>query len=116
MRGLREDGKCYFYLPTSRVDKYRDNPIYSNDLYIFPVGSIRHFSRETGIVISSPHDRNYLMSEGRYFGGQTRKHLDYLGKIPEQHMKAMSELIQSSNRVTEYVKRQLVPDKYWKDT
>lgn len=108
MRGLATDEECYFFLPTSQVDKHRKNPIYQDSLYIFPEGSISYFPTETAIVVTNFHCRPYQRFETRYVDQPKGRHLDYLMSVPSHHMEAICKLIDDSDEISPFHKRQLI--------
>jgi len=109
MRGLATDGNCYFYLPTSKVDQYRSNPVFRNSLYVFPNKSIVHFPVETAIVIANCRHRPYQLFEGRYINQPVGKDLVFLDFIPQEHMEAICAMVHDSEEISDFHKRQLIP-------
>ena len=107
MRGLAEDGECCFYLPTSKVSQLRKNPIYSGGFYVFPEGSIAQFSCETAIVIEQYFRLPFPRFEMRYLEQGRNRRLDYLAEIPSSHMDAICQLIEESEQLSPFIKRQL---------
>lgn len=109
MRGWAVDGKCFYYLPTSQVDKYRDNPIYNNSLFVFPVGSVDYFKDETAIVITNVHSGNFQKFENRYVNEAVNRKLVHLGNLESGNMSQICALVSSSDGLSNYEKRQLIP-------
>ena len=92
MRGWAADGRCHFYLPTSNLDGHK----LKNSLYIIPIGSVKSFTDETGIIISSPHRWNYTNVERRYLNGT----LEYCEEVDGTQMKQICEMIKGSDYLT----------------
>ena len=108
MRGLKEDGECYFFLTTSQVDKYRSNPLYNSRLYVFPKGSISCFNAETAIDISQVGRKPFRIFENRYVNQSTGNRLDYKMMIPDDHLKAICNMISQSKEISKFNKIQLI--------
>ena len=109
MRGWAVDSDCFYYLPTSQVDKYRNNPIYEHSLYVFPVGSVDYFKEETALIITSVQRGNFQKFENRYVNETVNRKLVHLEHLESGHMSQICALVNSSDDLSDYLKRQLVP-------
>lgn len=107
MRGHRTDESCYFYLPTSKVEKYQKNPIFSPWMHIFSKGSIKSFTVDTAVIIDNWHKEHFRRYESRALADSPS--LVFLENIDAKQMSPICTLINNSPTIAPAHKRQMIP-------
>lgn len=109
MRGQSKEGKSYFYLPTSQVEKLRSNPIFHNEYYLFESGSIQQFKKETAINIRNLKEGLFQDFADRYVFRPPGRCLDFVASIENDHMAAICKLVHESPSLSLHYKQLALP-------
>ena len=113
LNGCDSSSNCYFLLPTSQLEKCRNNPILSKSLYVFPSGSITSFTKETGIIISDIYSKDYTYFEQKYLDQSCgRRTLSFCENVGDTVMEDIDKRVLANNNIALKIKKEVLPSKY----
>jgi hypothetical protein len=111
LNGHHDSGKSYFYLPTSQVEKLKNNKLSTPRLYIFPSDCIHAFTKETGILIFPILHKAVAYFEAKCQGCGDGT-LTYCEPVPEQIMQEIDSAIIASKDISLSTKKIILPERY----
>jgi hypothetical protein len=113
LNGCDSDGWTYFYLPTSKVDKYRNNPIYSKSFYVIPAGTVNCFDKETSIITRNVHQKKYDRFKRKFVNPTDTDCLTFLQMMPEKVMDDIYQKIVASIEIPFLKKKKILPPEFF---
>jgi hypothetical protein len=112
LSGRDESGQSHFYLPTSQVDKYMGNPLFSDSIFIFPENAISQFPKKTAIIIRDLHSKEYDYFERKFLSNNDEDCIKYCEMIPDQIMTDIYKKIVASRWISLEKKKRILPSAY----
>ncbi len=112
LNGCNPSGRSYFFLPTSKVDKYEGNMLYQDGLFVFSGDSVSTFSEKTAVVIRNVHSKNHTYFEQKYLKKSGPDGLDFREAIDDAVMDEIDRMIMASTDIELRIKKEVLPPKY----
>jgi len=113
LNGRDSDSWTYFYLPTSKVDKHRKNPVYSKSLYVISPGEVECFTKETSIIIRNVHQKKYDRFKRKFVNPTDTDRLRFLQMMPENIMDDIYQKIMASVEIPLLKKKKILPPEFF---
>jgi len=107
-----DQNNAYFYLTTSKVEKYRGNPLYKDSMFIFRKEDVAEFDKETAIIIPKVYSKDFRYFRVKYINLQPTDRLIFCRKIPDSILDDIYKMIMASNALSLKIKRLILPARY----